>query len=92
MADTIILTNALLIDGRGGDPVPNTSVGVSGTTIQAILPAGPTSRDARFDDLRIVDLLGRPVIQGLIDAHVHPGNVEGYLHVLSRMQALRRRA
>jgi imidazolonepropionase-like amidohydrolase len=81
MNEPIVLTDALLIDGNGADPRPNTSVQVSGDKILAVCPH---SDGADLPGKRI-DLGGRAVLPGLIDAHVHPGNVELYLHLTAQL-------
>ncbi|MFQ5785791.1 MAG: amidohydrolase family protein [Alphaproteobacteria bacterium] len=59
---------ATLIDGNGGKPVANAVVIVEGERISAV---GRRYRLAIPDGARIVDLKGKWIIPGLIDAHVH---------------------
>jgi imidazolonepropionase-like amidohydrolase len=73
MNKTFIFQNAFLIDGNGGDPVPDAVLVVADGTIKEIVSGG---RRHRFPKGRIIDLRGKTLLPGLIDAHVHPGNVE----------------
>jgi enamidase len=71
MADNAVpwaLTNALLIDGTGAPAAPRATVVVTGTTITAVGDATVIPPGAR-----VVDLQGRTLLPGLIDAHVHLG-------------------
>ena len=62
------LTNCRLIDGRGGDPLSQATVIVDGADIESIGPAGAVSVPP---DAQVIDLGGRTVMPGLIDAHLH---------------------
>lgn len=73
MTETITFKNALLIDGNGGDPKPDTTLVVSNGTIQEVIPGG---KKVTLSKGRVFDLKGKTIMPGLIDAHVHPGNVE----------------
>ena len=64
-----VLTGATLIDGNGGAPLANASVHVKGERIAwagraAGLP--PAAKDAK-----LVDVSGKWLMPGLIDAHIH---------------------
>lgn len=63
---------ARLIDGTGGTPIENSVVVVDGGVIQAVGPAG--SVEIPPGSQRI-DLSGRTLIPGLVNAHGHVGNV-----------------
>jgi imidazolonepropionase-like amidohydrolase len=73
MAETIIFQNAFLIDGTGSEPISDAALVVYDGLIKEIGTDGknPKARKGRFIDLR-----GKTLMPGLIDAHVHPGNVE----------------
>ncbi len=63
------LTNGVLIDGRGGPPRPGMTIVVDGKRIADVgqsLEFGP--------DVRVVDLVGKTVLPGLIDCHEHFGS------------------
>jgi imidazolonepropionase-like amidohydrolase len=51
-------------------------------TIQDVFTGGP---DFSLSGAKVVDLQGKTLMPGLIDAHVHPGNVELYLHLTAKL-------
>jgi imidazolonepropionase-like amidohydrolase len=70
----LLLTRARLIDGTGAPAREGVSMLVEGDTIvQGAVPAGPpAAADApRPADAEVIDLGGRTVIPGLIEAHIH---------------------
>lgn len=69
----LALTGALLIDGNGGDPIPDSLVLIEGDTI---VYAGANDRSAEGYDL--LPLEGKTVLPGLIDAHIHLSGVTKY--------------
>ena len=77
MTHPTVFTNAFLISATGRSPEPNTTVVINDGRIQDILPS---QNDMKFSDAQVFNLDGRTLMPGLIDAHVHPGNVEMYLH------------
>lgn len=80
MADTIVLRHAFLIDGTGAEPREGATVVVADGRIQEIggpgmpVPAG-----------RVLDLKGLTLMPGLIDAHVHVGNLEIRNHLTAQL-------
>jgi imidazolonepropionase-like amidohydrolase len=62
---TVTLWNARLIDGRGGPPVERATVSIDGTRLAAI---GSATGDPPAG---AIDLAGRTLMPGLIDAHAH---------------------
>lgn len=66
--DGVVLVGATVIDGRGGPPKPNMVVIVRGGKIEAIGPAGSMDLPKRLPQ---VNVSGRWIIPGLIDAHAH---------------------
>jgi imidazolonepropionase-like amidohydrolase len=73
MPDTLVLTNVTLIDCTGADPRPDMAVVVSEGLIQKVAP----SRSLRAPrGASAIDLAGRTLMPGLIDAHVHLGITE----------------
>lgn len=65
---TIALVGATLIDGRGGEPVPNATVIVRNNVIEYV--GGSGDADIPSDAER-VDAKGMTILPGLIDAHYH---------------------
>jgi imidazolonepropionase-like amidohydrolase len=64
----IVLVGGRLIDGTGAAPVPNATILIDGNKIQQVGPAGQIQVPA--DAIR-VDVSGKTVMPGLIDAHLH---------------------
>ena len=62
----IVLRNALLWDGRGGEPIEGASVLVEGDRIKEVSDGTISASEAR-----VIDLAGRFLMPGLIDAHFH---------------------
>jgi imidazolonepropionase-like amidohydrolase len=67
-ADTIALTGALLIDGTGRAPIDQATLVIRGGRVDAVgtraavaIPAGATR----------VDLAGKTIVPGLVNAHAH---------------------
>ena len=76
---TTVFTNALVFDGRGGEPQEGATVVVADGLIQQV----GGSHVVQSDD-QVIDLGGRSMIPGLIDAHVHIGAVDVYFEDQSR--------
>lgn len=66
-AQDLDLLNATLIDGTGAAPRAGVAVSVRGGRIAAIADRAP----AAVDGVRRIDLQGRYLLPGLIDAHSH---------------------
>ncbi|MEO8346215.1 MAG: amidohydrolase family protein [Betaproteobacteria bacterium] len=66
MSSRILLRNATLFDSVSGSLKPNQSVLLEGDRIAAVGAAPPAAPDAL-----VLDLAGRTLLPGLIDAHVH---------------------
>jgi imidazolonepropionase-like amidohydrolase len=63
------LKNARLIDGTGAAAVQDAALVIEGDTI---VHAGPLSAaDAPGSDARVIDVAGKTVIPGLVEAHIH---------------------
>jgi len=65
---TRVLTGATLIDGTGAIPVSDAALVIDG---ERIIAAGPRTGLTWPPDADVVDVSGRTVIPGLIDAHDH---------------------
>src|SRR5262245_49012256 len=65
---TRVLTGVTLIDGVGRGPIADAAVVIEGERIAA---AGPRAAVAWPADAAMLDLRGRTVLPGLIDAHDH---------------------
>lgn len=65
---TILLRNAVLVDGNGGPAVPNAWVLVEGNAIAAV-GSGKSPQVAA--DAQAVDLKGKWLLPGMIDLHMH---------------------
>ncbi len=72
-ADTspLAITNARLIDGRGGEPIEDAVVIVQNGRIRA---AGPAEEMDISEGAEIYDAGGQTLMPGLIDAHFHSTN------------------
>jgi imidazolonepropionase-like amidohydrolase len=66
-AQDLDLVNATLVDGTGAGPRPGVTVSVRGGKIAAIVERAPTAAPG----VRRIDLKGRYLMPGLIDAHAH---------------------
>src|SRR6266850_1219794 len=63
-----VFTGAMLVDGTGGAPVPDAVVVVDGDRVVA---AGARGALPWPHDAEVIDVRGRTIIPGLIDAHDH---------------------
>lgn len=66
----LLISNATLIDGNGGQPVAGTDVYIDGDVIVAVGPTGTLELPVGCT-AEIIDGTGRTVMPGLIDAHCH---------------------
>src|SRR3712207_5011160 len=73
LAETTLLTNALLIDCTGGEPRERASIVVEGERIREVRLGG-TGPTGTYDT--VVDCAGMTLLPGLTDAHVHIGAVD----------------
>src|SRR5256885_7017681 len=74
VAEAVVLQGATLIDGTGRAPQQNAAVVIEGGRISAVGAAGKV---AVPQGARVVDVKGRTIIPGLINAHGHVGLVAG---------------
>jgi imidazolonepropionase-like amidohydrolase len=73
VAETTLLTNALLIDCTGADPHERASVVVEGEKLREVRSGGVGSTGG-YDT--VIDCAGMTLLPGLTDAHVHVGAVD----------------
>jgi imidazolonepropionase-like amidohydrolase len=66
-SQTIVLTNARLIDGTGGEVMENVSIIIKGGRFESIIKTGINPQEYQ----NVINLDGKTVIPGLIDAHYH---------------------
>ena len=66
-AEILVFTNANIINGTSAEPVRNATLIVSGGKIQKIA----TGAEPIPSGAKVIDLKGRYILPGLIDAHVH---------------------
>jgi len=71
---TTVLTNATLFDGTGAAPITNAVVVIQNGRIKAV---GHGEITAIPDNANVIDLKGKFIIPGLINAHGHVGDVKG---------------
>jgi imidazolonepropionase-like amidohydrolase len=68
LAQNAVLTHATLIDGTGAAPVPDATIVIAGGRIAAIGPAAKVKTPA---GAQVIDLTGKTIIPGIINAHSH---------------------
>lgn len=70
--DRLLLRGGTLIDGTGGPPLPDAELEIADGRI---VYAGPrrSDDDQTRTGVRTIDLTGRTILPGFIDAHVHLG-------------------
>jgi imidazolonepropionase-like amidohydrolase len=69
-----VFKGARLIDGTGRAPIENSVLVVQDGKIVA---AGPSTATAQYKDATVVDLTGRTIMPGLVNAHGHLGLTKG---------------
>ena len=72
--EPLALTNAAVVDVRSGNLMRGATVLMRGGRIESITPPSPGGSVA-LPGVRSLDLRGRYVVPGLIDAHVHIGGL-----------------
>src|SRR5512136_525608 len=79
MGDRLVLRHAFLIDGTGAEPRENVTVVVADGVIKEVGESGAATAG------RVFDLGGKTLMPGLIDAHVHVGNIEIRNHLTAQL-------
>ena len=67
---SLAIAGAQLVDGTGGDPIPDSVIVIRDGRIQA---AGPRDTTAVPQGAEIIDATGKTIIPGLVDLHAHYG-------------------
>ncbi|MGZ5545694.1 MAG: hypothetical protein ACXWIU_13565, partial [Limisphaerales bacterium] len=67
-AQTIALSHATVIDGTGAAPLQDATIIMSGGRITAM---GPAAKVKTPQDAQVIDLTGKTIIPGIINAHSH---------------------
>ncbi len=67
-AQTIALSHATVIDGTGAAPLRDATIIMSGGRIAAV---GPAAKVKTPPDAQVIDLTGKTIIPGIINAHSH---------------------
>jgi imidazolonepropionase-like amidohydrolase len=72
--DILVIKNGTLIDGPGGRPRPNGRIVIRGGKIAEVGPEVPSDQDSGAG---FIDAVGRFILPGLIDGHVHLSMFQG---------------
>jgi imidazolonepropionase-like amidohydrolase len=64
----LVVTGARLVDGRGGQPLDDAVVVMTGDRFTAV---GPKGKVEIPKGAKVIDARGKTVVPGLIDAHIH---------------------
>ncbi len=67
-SETVALIHVRVVDGRGGEPLDDQTVVISGNRIVALGPSGEVQVP---DDAEILELAGHTVIPGIVGLHDH---------------------
>ena len=70
--EILALTGGRIIDGNGGPPLENAAIVIRGSHIAAIGPDAVIPANAR-----VINLSGKTLLPGLVDAHIHIGGSGG---------------
>ena len=86
-----VLTNALLIDGKGGVPLEKAALAIENDTI---LYAGESKAYTIPESAEVIDVKGKTIIPGLMDCHIHMdlhgmADTDDENHVEDKLRAIR---
>ena len=70
-AEPLALVGARLVDGTGAKPVDDVTVTIEGGRIASVAAGAPAPEGAR-----VLDLEGRTLMPGLVEAHVHMSSLD----------------
>ncbi len=82
MVSFVAFTGGRLIDGCGGSIVENTTVLIEKDRIREVAPAAAI---ALPESVRRYGIAGKTIMPGLIDAHVHVGNIDISMEKTARL-------
>jgi len=82
----VAFTGATLFDAPNARLIPNTTVVVDGSRIQAVGPDGSVAIAA---SARRIDARGKTLLPGLWDMHAHVGSVDGSLNISAGVTSVR---
>jgi imidazolonepropionase-like amidohydrolase len=71
---SLVVTNGIVVDGTGADPITDGLVAIEGNRIVAV---GQAADFKIPDEVVVVDAGGGTILPGAINAHVHNGNAVG---------------
>ncbi|NOZ23097.1 MAG: amidohydrolase family protein [Planctomycetes bacterium] len=75
MSECKVVVHGTLIDGNGGEPVPDSVVVIRGKCIEAV---GKATDVIVPEDAEVIDATGKTVLPGIIEGHAHVGgNAQG---------------
>lgn len=72
--ELLALVGGRLVDGNGGVPIEDAAIVINGSIITAVGPVSTTQIPA---GAKIVRVVGKTILPGLIDAHMHIGGSGG---------------
>lgn len=71
---SLVVTNGIVVDGSGADPITDGLVAIQGNRIVAV---GQAADFKIPDEVVVVDAGGGTILPGVINSHVHIGNAVG---------------
>jgi len=66
----LVLRNGTLIDGEGGQPIPNAAVLIADDKVERIVESFADA-DSLASGAKAIDCTGKFILPGLVDSHVH---------------------
>ena len=82
---TALVTGGVLVDGTGGDPIPDAGVLVEDGRISDV---GPVEHLDVSADVETIDVGGQTIMPGLVEAHTHMSQYADLNPVMGRFRAL----
>lgn len=66
----IYLRNGMLIDGNGGEPIPDAAVLIRGSIIEAVGEVGEIAI-SETEKVETIDVSGKTIMPGMVECHSH---------------------